>query len=229
MTVVVNKKQFSAISDSGATASGSGNELLPFIERDNQIFIDARLLHKRLESKQQFSHWIQDKIEDFDFVENRDFQINLSKSSGGRRSIDYLLTLDMAKELAMLERSKIGSQVRRYFIEVEKHLVKIFQLPTTEALFTGIPSLISDGVPFFDYKEVLTRCGYNPKTGYSRRRRYPKEFIQEGKYWYVSEKFSLHLHQQKAVMENRKVFGILGAPIQPNLQTKTIRSNDNNY
>lgn len=82
--------------------------------------VSARELHEKLESKQDFSNWIKGRIEKFGFQENKDFTIILSKSTGGRPTIEYALTLDMAKELGMLEGNDIGKQIRRYFIEVEK-------------------------------------------------------------------------------------------------------------
>lgn len=81
--------------------------------------VNARELHRELKSKQQFSHWIQDRIKKYGFEENKDFQIILSKSHG-RPSKEYIVSLDMGKELAMVENNLQGRKIRRYFIEVEK-------------------------------------------------------------------------------------------------------------
>lgn len=87
---------------------------------------DARELHSRLQVGRDFSNWIKDRIEQYGFIEGEDYSPNLAKtpkgSKGGRPTIDYLLTLDMAKELAMIENNAIGRQVRRYFIRAEKEL-----------------------------------------------------------------------------------------------------------
>ena len=114
--------------------------------------VDARLLHQFLEVGKDFSTWIKGRIAEFEFVENEDYLLaktgeqvhfdspslanrtlteaggfspNLGKTSnqGGRPTTDYLLTLDMAKELAMVERTPKGRQARRYFIECEKALL----------------------------------------------------------------------------------------------------------
>jgi len=83
---------------------------------------NARDLHATLESEQQFADWIKNRIEKYGFTDGEDFFINLRKTSlrGGRPATDYHLTLDMAKELAMVENNERGRQVRRYFIAVEK-------------------------------------------------------------------------------------------------------------
>ena len=87
--------------------------------------VSARELHAFLESKQDFSTWIKNRVEQYDFVENQDFiklhkKMELSKT--GQMGIDYHITLDMAKELAMVERNEKGKQARRYFIECERKL-----------------------------------------------------------------------------------------------------------
>ena len=86
--------------------------------------VSARELHAFLESKQDFSNWINNRIEQYDFVENQDFILVLNqqnevfnkiienpknpKNKGGRPTKEYFLTLDMAKELSMVERNETG-------------------------------------------------------------------------------------------------------------------------
>lgn len=81
---------------------------------------NARDLHAFLEVKARFDDWIRNRIEDFGFQENQDF-ITLTRLlvSGGKRK-DYYLSLDMAKELAMIERNAKGKEARRYFIQCER-------------------------------------------------------------------------------------------------------------
>ncbi|WP_199885215.1 antA/AntB antirepressor family protein [Pseudomonas bohemica] len=72
-----------------------------------------------------------------------------SQRGGDRRSIDYLLTLDMAKELAMIENSEIGRQVRRYFIEREKQLVTMLEERAARILpLPGVMRSARDGINF---------------------------------------------------------------------------------
>ena len=101
------------------------------INQQSITLVNARDLHAALGVKSKFADWILRRIEDFGFVKNEDFiiadpllknekQLNTRVSGWfGESKIDYHLTLDMAKELAMVERSEIGRQVRRYFIQIE--------------------------------------------------------------------------------------------------------------
>jgi len=83
--------------------------------------INARDLHSNLESKQEFSHWIRNRLTDFE--ENLDY-ISLDKiierENGATKRIEYFITIDTAKQLAMIERNDKGREVRKYFIEMEK-------------------------------------------------------------------------------------------------------------
>ena len=90
-----------------------------------QQTVNARELHAFLENRDMFANWIKDRIEQYGFVENQDFVRYLENSKkplGGRPSIEYALSLDMAKELSMVERNTKGKQARQYFIDCEKRL-----------------------------------------------------------------------------------------------------------
>lgn len=82
--------------------------------------VNARELHNFLEVKSRFNDWINNRIRDFGFVENQDF-VTVTKNlvSGGIQKEIYL-SIDMAKELSMVERNEKGRQARQYFIEMEK-------------------------------------------------------------------------------------------------------------
>ena len=84
---------------------------------------NARELHAFLEVGRDFSNWIKDRIEQYGFVENRDFVCSsklASKGRGGHNAKEYHLTLGMGKELAMVERNEKGKQARLYFLECER-------------------------------------------------------------------------------------------------------------
>ncbi len=94
---------------------------------EGEATINARDLHEFLEVGKDFSNWIKDRIAKFEFVENQDFvcsPILASKDQpvgrGGYNRLDYHLTLDMAKEMAMIERTPKGKEARQYFIACEK-------------------------------------------------------------------------------------------------------------
>lgn len=108
------------------------NELIPLhqqtINQEMVQTVSARELHEFLEVQTAFKDWIARRIADYDFDDGIDFCSILSESSGGRPSREYYITLDMAKELAMVERNEKGKQARKYFIECEKKLLT--QQPT---------------------------------------------------------------------------------------------------
>lgn len=99
------------------------NQLITITENNGNKAVAARELHTFLESKQQFSNWIEKRINEFDFVENEDYEVlnnSIKNPQGGRPAIEYALSIDMAKELSMVEKNAKGKQARRYFIAIEK-------------------------------------------------------------------------------------------------------------
>lgn len=100
-----------------------GVGVVEIIEHDGKQAVNARELHQKLGSKYQFANWIQERINKYGFVENQDYEVfkeNLKNSNGGRPTKEYALSLDMAKELCMVENNEKGRMIRKYFIEVEK-------------------------------------------------------------------------------------------------------------
>ncbi|HAX9572439.1 antA/AntB antirepressor family protein [Escherichia coli] len=95
------------------------------ISNETALLVNARDLHSFLDVGKRFASWIVERIAEYGFVENQDFMIISQvreKIGRGRPAKDYHLTLDTAKELAMVERNEKGRQIRRYFIECEKKL-----------------------------------------------------------------------------------------------------------
>ena len=95
--------------------------------KEGQQVVSARELWQFLNVGRHFNSWIKGRIEKYDFIENEDFiivslitQNGVIKKGGDRKSLDYILSLDMAKELAMIENNPAGRAVRRYFIQCEK-------------------------------------------------------------------------------------------------------------
>lgn len=95
--------------------------------------VNARELHEFLQISTRFDTWIQRRISEYNFAENLDFigVIKFERAEAGffgKREIeikDYHITLDMAKELCMLERSELGRKARRHFIEKEKQALAL--------------------------------------------------------------------------------------------------------
>lgn len=104
--------------------------LIPIYQNEmGRQLVDARELYAFVESKQDFSEWIKKRLGECEAVEGQDFSIILGKSTGGRPQKDYILLIDIAKEVAMLERNEKGKAVRKYFISVErKYKEKVLEL-----------------------------------------------------------------------------------------------------
>lgn len=101
------------------------DKIIPILARpvgDSINSVNARELHAFLGIGKVFAAWIRERIEAYGFVEGRDFVVfsEIGNNSEGRPRIEYALSLDMAKELAMVERNEKGRQARAYFIECER-------------------------------------------------------------------------------------------------------------
>ncbi|WP_375619034.1 MULTISPECIES: antA/AntB antirepressor family protein [unclassified Bartonella] len=94
------------------------------IDQETVQTVNARELHTFLEVGRDFTTWIKNRIKTYKFVHTKDYILTFPKT-GERQNVnmtEYHLTLDMAKELSMVERNEKGRQARRYFIECEKKL-----------------------------------------------------------------------------------------------------------
>ena len=87
-----------------------------------QQTVNARELHAFLEVQTRFNDWIKNRVDEYGFIENQDFITFTENLVNGGRRIEYALSLDMAKELSMVERNAKGKQARQYFIDCEKRL-----------------------------------------------------------------------------------------------------------
>lgn len=104
--------------------------------------VNARELWQKLEVKTQFNHWIGRRIKDYGFEDGVDFTVvkNGHGINGQFRPTEYIISIDMAKELAMVENNEQGRKIRRYFIEVEKQYrnQENEKLPTPEVLMATL-------------------------------------------------------------------------------------------
>ena len=107
------------ISNGGSRSNVSG-ELIPLTVNDGVQAVMGRDLHQFVESKEPYTRWIARHIEKYGFIAGQDFMTKMSESSGGRPSENHVLTMDMAKELSMVQNNDRGRQARQYFIECER-------------------------------------------------------------------------------------------------------------
>lgn len=95
------------------------NELLRVNYDSDRITLSARELHEFLEVKSKYADWFKN-MSAYGFEENIDYRtISKNLENGGRKK-DHEITLDMAKEIAMIQRSEKGKQIRQYFLELER-------------------------------------------------------------------------------------------------------------
>lgn len=99
------------------------NELLKVNYDADRITLSARQLYEFLEVGSNYTTWF-NRMCEYGFTENIDYQTYFpkleSESHGGQNKIDHQITLDMAKEIAMIQRNEKGKMARQYFIEIEK-------------------------------------------------------------------------------------------------------------
>lgn len=167
-------------------------EIIPVEQGRIGLTADARLLHEKLRVQTPFHKWITRRIEKYGFVEGEDFWTELSKSSGGRLPLAYHITLDMAKELAIVEENDTGRLVRKYFIAVEKQY--------RDWIGFVLPRLYKDIDLFgerlgYDYLQLLRAVGLSVSRGaaWSRRRKNPQEFWMNNKTVFVSEEYGKNI------------------------------------
>ncbi len=100
------------------------NELIKIEVKDGQQLVNGRELHKFLEIKTPYTQWFE-RMAEYGFIENTDFiPVSQKSESGGISGVkvvqDHLMTLNMAKEISMLQRNEKGKQARQYFIKCEE-------------------------------------------------------------------------------------------------------------
>lgn len=95
------------------------NELIKITYNNDRPTVLGRDLHEKLEIKTAYKDWFP-RICEYGFIEGEDFSSFLSESTGGRPALDHQLTIDMAKQICMIQRTDAGRRYREYFLEVEK-------------------------------------------------------------------------------------------------------------
>lgn len=149
------------------------NEIVPVYETDKgEKIVDGRELHSVLESKQDFSTWVKKRLAECDATENTDFELLhnfVEQASGTKHRIDYIIKLDTAKEMAMLERNEIGKRVRKHFIEIEnrykQQVIDRTQLsPQTQLLLSMSEAIARTELEQKRQSEQINRLEDNQRT-----------------------------------------------------------------
>ncbi|EKT1104413.1 antA/AntB antirepressor family protein [Campylobacter coli] len=142
---------------------------------------NAREIFYYLNSLQDYSNWIKNRISHYDFIENQDYIIELVYTKGRPRK-EYYVTLDMAKELCMVENNEKGRQARRYFIECEKRLKNLEQEKMQKLAFhqsLGYKSQLKQQKEHYENKIKALKYDLEHKKELSFKRKLSKEELLE--------------------------------------------------
>lgn len=192
---------------------------LKTINQEKINTVNARELWKKLESKQKFTDWIKNRIEKYGFVEGIDYiKINhntqLSKENRVdkfielenrgcmTRPIDYYISLDMAKELCMVENNEKGGLWRKYFITCEKMLFafeknKYKQLTIRKDETQAVQDIYGKEAPWYIYSNY-TKLVYRKVFGISDVKHIKKMF-------HLSEKEELRKSPKIPIEYQKKI------------------------
>ncbi|HEM5429123.1 TPA: phage antirepressor KilAC domain-containing protein [Streptococcus suis] len=161
------------------------NEIINVSVNDNQEpVVSGRQLHEALEVKTPYSMWF-DRMVEYGFTENQDFLLNnfvKQTGRGGHNKVNHIIKLDIAKEIAMIQRTDRGKQVRQYFIQIEKDFnspekimarallladKKVHQLEAQieadkpKVLFANAVEASATSILIGDFAKILRQNGYN--------------------------------------------------------------------
>jgi phage anti-repressor protein len=150
------------------------NELIKITYENDAPGVSGRDLHEFLEVETPYTMWLKRMME-YGFSEGTDFITKMLESTGGRPSEDHRLTIDMAKELCMIQRSPRGKEARQYFLALER------AWNTPEQVMARAPetSRPANPRPAPDQQRVdSAKCHHGPKSGLLRRTGRPQPVDQ---------------------------------------------------
>ncbi|EAW7500368.1 phage antirepressor Ant [Campylobacter coli] len=143
--------------------------------------VNAREIYKYIKITSNFAEWINRRINHYNFIENQDYIIELVYTKGRPRK-EYYVTLDMAKELCMVENNEKGRQARCYFIECEKRLKNLEQEKMQKLAFhqsLGYKSQLKQQKEHYENKIKALKYDLEKKKELSFKRKLSKEELLE--------------------------------------------------
>ncbi|ECL2560684.1 phage antirepressor Ant [Campylobacter jejuni] len=142
---------------------------------------NAREIFQFLNSEQEYANWIKNRISHYDFIENQDYIIEIVYTKGRPRK-EYYVTLNMAKELCMVENNEKGRQARRYFIDCEKRLKNLEAEQMQKLAFRqslGYKSQLKQQKEHYENKIKALKYDLENKKELSFKRKLSKEELLE--------------------------------------------------
>lgn len=146
--------------------TGLDKMLVKLADRRGNSLVSARELHKVLQVKDDFRHWIKSQLNTVDAVEDRDFSfvsLKHQNSQGGRPQVDYVLTLKIAGEIAMVagiapnanpETRKASKIVRQYFTDVNDLFLQMMLRSNDKAFQKQCMAELRKLIPNYDQKKL---------------------------------------------------------------------------
>ncbi|MEG0378390.1 MAG: antA/AntB antirepressor family protein, partial [Eubacterium sp.] len=132
-------------------------DIIPVYTTDTgEKIVVGRELHEKLGIGQVYATWFE-RMAEYGFKEGKDFFLKLGESTGGRPKTDHYLTLDMAKHIAMIQRTEIGMKIRQKLIDLEKN-VSTGKIPTLKQPPLGSVNMMAKII-----KDVYGQAGVDPK------------------------------------------------------------------
>lgn len=203
------------------------NEQLPNLivnPKSDTMLVDARSLHERLGVKEKFSDWMKRRISEYQLKDGIDYFRNFGNRSddkAGKRRYEFSLTLDTAKELAMVERTAQGRAIRQYFIEAEKEL-RTKRLYGQKLNFSELGKQVAtariNGTMLYAAREARGALGFNTRGSLTYwRNKFPGLIINYNgllmasaeviELWILKATLNGKQEYAKAVSENKPVLG----------------------
>ena len=208
------------------------NELIKIDYQNDRPTVSARDLHDFLSIETPYNKWFPRMCE-YGFTEGIDFQTFLSESTGGRPGQDAQLTIDMAKELCMIQRTDKGRQARQYFIQLEKdwnspekvmaralqiadrkirHLAEKVEQDTPKVLVADAVATAKTSILFGELANLLYRNEWMRRNGYLIQRKgtdynMPTQRAMEAGLFEIKETSITHADGHVSVSKTPKVTG----------------------
>lgn len=189
--------------------------------------VSARELHQFLECETQFSIWIKRMLE-YGFVENQDYalvnQKRLTAQGNATTYIDYAITVDTVKQIAMIQRSDKGKEARQYFIEVEKRFLEgQKQLSPLELLAQQVQvaieherriSTVETRVDELEAKGSTIPTGFLTISGYATRTKQKISTVEAAKLGRLASRKCLELGYNTGSVHDEKFGSVNSYPIE---------------
>jgi len=186
--------------------SNLGKTSIIAVERDenNNLYVDARKLHQKLNISTKFTMWIERRIEEYGFEEGLEFFPNLGKTSkgskGGRPTLEYQLSISMAQELCILDNSEIGKSIRLYLLQL------LNEKNNPLSALEGVPFLTVNGRKLYCYRAIQRMLGFSTKSSINNvRRRFASQLYIFERIAYITEEYVRLMFSRAAVRNESKL------------------------